>query len=184
MKRHFKSIQILGEPITAAEPILAISNHFSWWDGFLVQYLNQKRFGKDFYFMMLEEQLRKRMFLNKCGGFSVGKQPRELLKSISHAAALLSDPNNLVLIFPQGKIETKYRYPFQFKRGIEEILKRAEKPVQVVFIASLVDYFSHSRPGLFIHYQGMDQGTQPGRRVIEQAYNSFFSSCVAKQKEA
>ena len=134
--------------------------------------------------MMLEEQLKKRMFLNKCGGFSVGSQPREILKSISHAAALLSDTNNLVLIFPQGKIETKYRYPFKFERGIEEILKRADKSVQILFIASLIDYFSHSSPSLFIHYQGMDLGNQPERRFIEQSYNTFFSTCVAKQKEA
>jgi 1-acyl-sn-glycerol-3-phosphate acyltransferase len=184
MKWHFKSIQIIGEPIAATEPILAISNHFSWWDGFIVQYLNQKKFKKNFYFMMLEEQLKKRMFLNKCGGFSVSKQPRELLKSINHAATLLSDPNNLVLIFPQGKIETKYKYPFIFERGIEEILKRADNQVQILFIGSMIDYFSHASPSLFIHYQWVDLGNQPGKTDIEQAYNAFFSTCVAKQKEA
>jgi 1-acyl-sn-glycerol-3-phosphate acyltransferase len=183
MKWHFKSIVMQGDCQISDEPILAISNHFSWWDGFIVQYLNQKKFGKNFYFMMLEEQLKKRMFLNKCGGFSVSKQPRELLYSINHAASLLGDKNNLVLIFPQGKIETKYMNPFKFERGIEEILKRTISRVQIVFIANLIDYFSNSRPSLFIHFQLTDLGDQPGRMVIEQAYNAFFSACIAKQKE-
>jgi 1-acyl-sn-glycerol-3-phosphate acyltransferase len=183
MKWHFKSIQMEGEFQDAGTSILAISNHFSWWDGFIVQYLNQQKFGKDFYFMMLEDQLKKRMFLNKCGGFSVSKHPRELLGSINHAASLLRNDNNLVLIFPQGRIETKYRYPFVFERGIEEILRRTGTPVQIVFIANVVDYFSHSKPSLFIYFQQADLGIQPGRSQIEKAYNAFFANCIAKQKE-
>jgi 1-acyl-sn-glycerol-3-phosphate acyltransferase len=183
MKWHFKSIQMEGEFQDTGRSILAISNHFSWWDGFIVQYLNQQKLGKDFYFMMLEDQLKKRMFLNKCGGFSVSKQPRELLGSINHAASLLGNENNLVLIFPQGRIETKYRYPFVFERGIEEILKRTVTPVQILFIANVVEYFSHSKPSLFIYFQQADLGIQPGRSQIEKAYNAFFANCIAKQKE-
>ena len=183
MKWHFKSIRIEGKHTISDAPILAISNHFSWWDGFIVQYLNQKKFRKNFYFMMLEEQLKKRMFLNKCGGFSVSKQPRELLESINHAAELLADNNNLVLIFPQGRIETKYRYPFVFERGIEEILKRTNSRVQILFIANVIDYFSHSNPSLFIYFQQADLGDLPVKARIEEAYNAFFSNCIAQQKE-
>jgi 1-acyl-sn-glycerol-3-phosphate acyltransferase len=183
MRWHFKSIRMEGDSGNTDAPILAISNHFSWWDGFLVQYLNQQKFGKDFYFMMLEEQLKKRMFLNKCGGFSVSRQPRELRRSILHAAALLENRQNLVLIFPQGRIETKYRFPFRFERGIEEIIKQTARPVQIMFIANLVDYFSGNRPSLFIYYRRADLGEKPGRETIEQAYNAFFSDCIAKQKE-
>jgi hypothetical protein len=122
------------------------------------------------------------MFLNKCGGFSVSKKPRELLESINHAASLLRDKNNLVLIFPQGKIETKYRYPFVFERGIEEILKRTDNPVQILFIANVIDYFSQSRPSLFIYFQQADLGDRPVKAQIEKAYNAFFSNCIAKQK--
>lgn len=182
MKWHFKSIRIEGELTGSDASMLAISNHFSWWDGFLVQYLNQKKFRKHFYFMMLEEELKKRMFLNKCGGFSVSRHPRELLKSIQHAASLLGGENNLVLIFPQGKIETKYRYPFAFERGIEEILKRAGSRVQIIFIANLIDYFSFSRPSLSIYFEPYDREGKTGRKSIEDAYNIFFSNCIGKQK--
>ena len=183
MKWHFKSIQIDGELKTKDAPLLVISNHFSWWDGFIVQYLNQKIFKKNFYFMMLEEELKKRMFLNKCGGFSVSKNPKELLNSLNHAASLLKDQNNMVLIFPQGKIETKYRYPFVFERGIEAILKRSSSRVQLVFIANIIDYFSNPNPGLYIYYEQPVLGEHPGKEGIEKAYNTFFYRCIKNQKE-
>jgi 1-acyl-sn-glycerol-3-phosphate acyltransferase len=184
MQWHFREIRLEGEIKSPDAPLLVISNHFSWWDGFFVQYLNQKKFGKNFYFMMLEEQLRQRMFLNQCGGFSVSTNPRELLKSVMHAASLLEDNNNMVLIFPQGRIETKYRYPFVFSRGIEEIMKRTRPGVGLVFIANLIDYFSHARPGLTIYYKQQDLGEQPGIAAIQDAYNTFFSDCVENQKES
>ena len=183
MQWHFRQIRLEGEIKSADSPLLVISNHFSWWDGFFVQYLNQKKFRKNFYFMMLEEQLKKRMFLNQCGGFSVSTNPRELLNSIKHAASLLEDNNNMILIFPQGRIETKYRYPFEFSRGIEEIIKRARPGVSIIFVANMIDYFSHSRPSLNIYYQQQDLGDVPGIKAIEHAYNTFFSNCIANQKE-
>jgi 1-acyl-sn-glycerol-3-phosphate acyltransferase len=184
MRWHFKSIQIIGEFGKTDAPLLVISNHFSWWDGFFVQYLNQNIFKRNFYFMMLEEQLKKRMFLNKCGGFSVNKNPKDLINSVNHAASLLEDKNNLVLIFPQGRIETKYRFPFEFERGIEEIVKRTSIPVQIIFIANIIDYFSDPSPSLYIYYDQPDFGAQPGKEMIENAYNTFFSDCVSKQKES
>jgi len=183
MQLHFKSIRIQGEIKVPDCPFLVISNHFSWWDGFLVQYINRKIFRKNFYFMMREEELRKRMFLNKCGGFSVNRNPRDLLESINHAASLLEDKNNMVLIFPQGRIETKYRYPFEFSRGIEEILKRSKTGVCIVFIANLIDYFSNPRPSLNIYYKQEELGEHPGIKTIENAYNNFFSDCIVNQKE-
>ncbi len=181
---HFKSVHIQGELEGNDAPLLVIANHFSFWDGFIIQYLNLKRFRKKFYFMMLEEQLKKRMFLNKCGGFSISKNPKELIESINHAATLLKDSNNMVLIFPQGHIETKYRFPFHFEKGVEAILKRSSGSARILFIANMIEYYSQARPSLFIHYEQPKLGKQPNREIIETAYNDFFARCIEKQKEA
>lgn len=181
---HFKSVHIRGELEVLDAPLLVIANHFSFWDGFLVQYLNRKKIHKKFYFMMLEEQLKKRMFLNKCGGFSINNNPKEMIESINHAAALLKDQNNMVLIFPQGRIETKYRFPFHFEKGLEAILKRSSGNARILFIANLIEYYSEARPSLYIHFEQPGLGNQPGREAIEFAYNSFFARCIDRQKEA
>lgn len=133
--------------------------------------------------MMLEEQLKTRMFLNKCGGFSVSKNPKELARSLLHAADLLRDPKNMVLIFPQGRIETAYRFPLRFERGIEEILKRTTPEVRLIFITNLTDYFSHRKPSLNIYYMQPKMGTLHTREKIEAAYNDFYRQSVEKQKE-
>lgn len=184
IKIHFKSIQIQGELKEKDASLLVIANHFSFWDGFLVQYLNLKRFQKKFYFMMLEEQLKKRMFLNKSGGFSISKNPKDLIESINHAVMLLKDKNNMVLIFPQGFIETKYRFPFHFEKGVEAILKRSSGNARVLFIANMIEYYSQARPSLFIYYEQPKLEEHPNREIIEAAYNKFFAKCIEKQKEA
>ncbi len=183
INRHFKSVHIQGSLEVTDAPLLAIANHFSFWDGFLVQYLNLKRIHKRFYYMMMEEQLKKRMFLNKSGGFSISKDPREMIESINYAASLCNDANNVVLIFPQGLIETKYRFPFHFEKGVEAILKRSSGNARILFIANMIEYYSEARPSLYIYYELPELGNQPGREVIEDAYNEFFAKCIAKQKE-
>ncbi len=167
INRHFKSVHIQGELKETDSPLLVIANHFSFWDGFMVQYLNLKRIHKRFFYMMLEEQLKQRMFLNKSGGFSISKNPREMIESINHAASLLNDPDNMVLIFPQGLIETKYRFPFHFEKGVEAILKRSSGSTRILFIANMIEYYSEARPSLYMYYEQPELGNQPNREVIE-----------------
>ncbi len=63
--RNFHGVIITGEYHEKDLPILLITNHISWWDGFWADYINMKLFHRKFYFMMLEEQLLKHMFFNK-----------------------------------------------------------------------------------------------------------------------
>ena len=62
MKRHFNTIKVLGEFRDNDLPVLLMSNHVSWWDGFWAMYVNLKVFRRKFHFMMLEDQLRKFWF--------------------------------------------------------------------------------------------------------------------------
>lgn len=107
-----------------------------------------------------------------------------MIESINHAASLLNDPDNMVLIFPQGLIETKYRFPFHFEKGVEAILKRSSGSTRILFIANMIEYYSEARPSLYMYYEQPELGNQPNRAVIEEAYNKFFANCIAKQKEA
>ena len=60
IKMHFHNVSVSHDFREKGLPILMISNHFSWWDGFWVVYLNLKLLHrKFFFFMMLEEELRK-----------------------------------------------------------------------------------------------------------------------------
>jgi hypothetical protein len=51
---------------------------------------------------MPEEQLATRMFLNKAGAFSIKPGSRSAIESLNYASSLLYEPENLVVVFPQG----------------------------------------------------------------------------------
>jgi 1-acyl-sn-glycerol-3-phosphate acyltransferase len=116
--RHFDRVFINGDYQEKNLPLLLISNHVSWWDGFWAMYLNMRLLHRKFYFMMLEEQLKKFSFFINTGGYSVKKGNRSIIESINYTIELLTDSKNLVLMFPQGKITSVYDRSIKFEKGI------------------------------------------------------------------
>lgn len=181
MKMHFRGISIEGDEPDPEKPALLLQNHFSWWDGYWSYYLSQHFFKKKFHVMMLEKQLRKRMFINRCGAFSVRPESHDVLQSVQYAARLLDDPQNLVCLYPQGEIQSQHVHPVRFKKGAFRIINQANTPVQVYFCVALVDYFSHSKPIVRFylrHFEGETSATE-----LETAYRIFQEQCINKQHE-
>jgi hypothetical protein len=181
LNKYFHEVRADIDPCQPEKSILLIANHFSWWDGFIGNYLSYKYYDKKFHVMMLREQLAKRMLLNKAGAFSVEKSSRSAVESLLYSAEVLSQKNNLLMMFPQGSIESLYHRDFVFAQGIEKILSKCEPLPELVFNINLVDYFSRPSPTLFIRtsrYQG-------GRSVkeIEEAFNQYHVECMSKQHE-
>ena len=181
IKQNFKPIKIIGEVADKNLPVLLITNHNSWWDGLWVEYVNQQIFKRKFYFMMLEDQLRKFWFFNYTGGFSVRKNSKSIIETLDYTKQLLANKNNLVLIYPQGKIQSMHNTDFQFERGLEHILKKLQNPVQVIFMVSLVDYFSSDKPGLYLYIQEYAENEFKTEN-IQFAFSAFYQICIKKQK--
>lgn len=182
IKRHFNAVYIEGEFADKGQSVLVVANHVSWWDGFWVEYLNLKKIGKKFYFMMLKEQLKKHWYFKHTGGYSVKKKSREALESITYTSELLSQPGNLVLLFPQGEIHSIYNNDFHFEKGIARVLKLTPPETTVLFVANLVDYFSDIKPNLSI-YQEAFTVKDFEFNSIEDAYNHFYLKALCTQKE-
>jgi len=179
IRRNFHGVIINGDYIEKNIPILLISNHISWWDGFWAEYLNIKLFHRKFYFMMLEEQLIKHMFFNKTGGYSVRKGSKSIIETLDYTAELLADKRNLVLMFPQGRFESIYNQNFRFEKGIEHVLKKVKGSIQILLLVNLIEYFANPRPGLLIYfkeYKGSDLSTEN----LQTEFNTFYSACVAE----
>ena len=158
--------------------MLMLGNHISWWDGFLAQYVNIELFNRKLHIMMLEEQLEKRMFLNKTGAYSIKKGDRSAVESLRYSSDLLKDPNNLVILFPQGKIHSMFDFPVTFEKGWHRIVTNLEGPVQVVFFITLIDYFSSSKPQLNIYLYNY---AYKGRSLEEM--NIDFNTCLSESIE-
>jgi 1-acyl-sn-glycerol-3-phosphate acyltransferase len=179
VRRNFKEVKITGAFEDKKLPVLLVSNHLSWWDGFWAMYLNLKLLHRKFHFMMLEEQLRRYSFFINTGGYSVRKGSRSIIESIDYTKRLLTDNRNMVLLFPQGTITSVYDQSLKFEKGLDHILKNLEGKVQVLFLANLVDYFSFEKPTLYMYlHEYFFSG--PGSAKPEEEYNRFYRECIAE----
>ena len=181
LKHHFHRIYTELETPDPGKPLMLIANHFSWWDGFIGFYLNDEYFHKKYHVMMLEEELSKRMFLNKAGAFSIRKSTRSIVESIAYSGRVLSSPENLLLMFPQGEFQSQYHGNLLFERGIEKILDNCTLDPEILFNINLVEYFQHPSPSLYIRtrvYQG-----EHSQDAMAAAFREFHASCIARQKQ-
>jgi 1-acyl-sn-glycerol-3-phosphate acyltransferase len=181
IKRNFRAIQIIGEYKDSDLPIVLISNHISWWDGFWALHLNQKLLKRRFYFMMLEKQLRKYWYFNYTGGYSIKKKSKSIIETIEYSRNLLADKGNMILIFPQGEIQSMYTQSFSFEKGIGRVLHNLENSVQLIFLANFIDYFSNPKPSLYSYIQEL-VSWKSDRDYISAKYNEFYNDCLIKQK--
>lgn len=181
LKRNFKKALVNGEFNDSGKPILIISNHISWWDGFWLMYLNLKILHRKFHFMMLEEQLKKHWYFQYSGAYSVKKKSRGIIESLNYTKELLEDCQNMVFMFPQGKINSMYNDDIKFESGAQKLIEQANSDLQVLFVANLVDYFSDSKPTLFINIKKYSAKDLKENKA-ETVYNMFYQNVLSKQK--
>jgi 1-acyl-sn-glycerol-3-phosphate acyltransferase len=181
MKRNFHSIHFSGKFYDRGKPVLLVANHISWWDGIWVLNYIRHFLHRNFFFMMLEEQLRKNWFFRFTGGFSIRKNSKSVVETINYTAGLLSDQKNAVLIFPTGKIQSLHKNEFIFEKGIEKILQKTKNEIQVIFIVNLVDFFSNPKPALFTYFE--EYSGQFSTSEIQSKFNLFYQICIENQKQ-
>lgn len=128
---------------------------------------------------MLEEQLRKFWFFNYTGGFSVNKKSRTLVESLRYTSELLQNSKNMVVVFPQGEIQSQYTEKAEFEKGVEKILQYTKNEIQILFVANFTEYFSEPKASVFIHFEEYP-GSNFSTKVLQKAYNNFFTE---KKKE-
>ena len=179
LKMHFSKIKMRGPSVDKEKPLLIIANHFSWWDGFFISSLNKKKFKKKFHIMMEEKQLVENRILNYGGVFSIKKNSKQVIESLSYTLELLKDPGNMVALFPQGQFESSCQHPLHFENGLNWILKKLPQQVEMIFLANQVEYFDSAKPNLFIHFETYNYS---GKTLtdIEKDYNRFYANCSAK----
>jgi 1-acyl-sn-glycerol-3-phosphate acyltransferase len=157
--------------------VLLLANHFSWWDGFLMYYLNHKLLGKKFHVMILEDTARQVTFFKYVGAFSINKSSRDMVASLDYAAGLLNDPENMLLIFPQGKLYSNFTDKVIFQKGLIKIISGAQHNFQLLFAATFIEYFKYRKPDANVYlktptenltYNNIDELAA----VYQQHYNS------------
>ncbi|HSV87255.1 MAG TPA: lysophospholipid acyltransferase family protein [Bacteroidales bacterium] len=181
MQLFFSRIKVRNHTTNNGKALLIIGNHFSWWDGFFGLYATEKALKRKLFVMMLEDQLAKRKFLSKIGAFSIKKNCRSVVDTFKYATYQLSNPKHAVLLFPQGRFQSQGSLPLQFQKGWIRIPKDAGNNHQMVFMACIMDYFSHMRPSLTIYLKDYTPPFDYKNPDVESAYNAFYLECLQHQ---
>lgn len=182
IRRHFHEVLISPLKIADDRSVLLLANHFSWWDGFLLWYMNGQVINRTFYVMVLEDTLKKQGFMRHFGGFSIGKTRTHIRESTEFAAALLREPGNLVLIFPQGKIHSNFVPHIRFKRGVETVIRAAGSGFHVVFASLFVENLQYKKPVVRITLEQHGPGHFSSGQELEAAFNVHHASARHKQE--
>ena len=143
---HHNEVELLPN-----HSILLLCNHFSWWDGLWAGHLTNIYFHRDFYIMMQEDQLKKRMYINYMGAFSINRQSKDVIKSLQYAADLLNDPDKLVTVFPQGELVSNHSEEINIERGIDYMVKKIKGNCQIIYYSAFVEYFESLKPSVYFH---------------------------------
>lgn len=151
--RRFDGLRVAGldhlRRRTPDVPQLLYANHSSWWDG-LVMFQLAHACSLDLYAMMEEKQLRRYPFHRKLGAFSVVREsPREALRSIEYASALLRHTSRTLLIFPQGATEPNDARPLKFYTGAARIIERVGE-IDTLPVALRYEFLDEFRPEIFV----------------------------------
>lgn len=162
--------------------ILLVANHFSFWDGLILYCINDKLLKKKYHVMVEKETVHMLHYLKFVGAFSITKRSRDVIESLNYAAELLNDPQNLVLIFPQGKLFSNYVDDVRFDKGVFRIMQKAQINFQLVFASTFIQYFKHKKPTATVYLKSNIE-KYTNITELKVAYQQHYSSTKLLQTE-
>lgn len=174
VNKHFHQIDYNSIEIDPEKSVLLIANHYSWWDGFLLFHLNKLLFKKKFHIMILEETILKHGFLKYVGCFSVSKGSKSIIETLKYAGNLLNDPQNLLVIFPQGNLTSNFTNVVNFEKGLGKITQMSNQNFQYVFAASFMEHFSEPKPTAFIYLKTEKAANFANLAAVQFAYQQHY----------
>jgi 1-acyl-sn-glycerol-3-phosphate acyltransferase len=182
VSRNFFEIRFDTVSTDKNKSVLLIANHFSIWDGLILYWLNHRLFGKNFHVMILEETSKKEKFLKYTGAFSINKSSKDIIRSLDYSAQLLTEPDNLVLIFPQGKLYSNFVDEVIFEKGIIKVLEQAADNCQVIFAAAFIENFAHKKPLANVYLATTDNNFS-NIDQLQRAYRQHYNKARLQQTQ-
>ncbi|MDW3193473.1 MAG: lysophospholipid acyltransferase family protein [Cytophagales bacterium] len=181
LPRKFRKVHVHGVELKPDHSVLLLQNHMSWWDGFLGSHLCYEHFHKSFHVMVQEEQLRKFPFFRYKGAFSVKKNSREAFDSLAYAAELLNESRNLVLIFPQGRLQSMHVPDIAFEQGVFRLLQQIQGPCQVIYCSSVIEYLESFKPSIHLHLMDCGVASELDMEKLPEQVSAFHREALQKQ---
>ena len=183
IRRNFQAVNYNSITVAADRSVLLVANHFSWWDGFILYYLNARLLKKNFHIIVLKETMQKVKFFKYLGAFSVNKNSRTVMQTLNYAAQLLNEPKNLVVIFPQGKLYSNFVTSVNFEKGIMKVLKQADNKFQLVTAVTFVENLGFKKPSVNVYLQTLPHAKFENITELNDIYQQHYNAARQQQTE-
>lgn len=154
-KKSFHDFRIINDLplINISQGLLVTPNHFSWWDGFFIYWLNKNMLNKKLFVMMLEEQLKRYWFFQKLGCYSIDlNDNKKLITSLKYTMELIPNSDNMVTIYPQGEIQFYEQRPVNLRTGIDFLAKKSTVDFQILPIAFKIHFINERLPIIYARF--------------------------------
>ena len=186
LERWFNKLVIREVASKPAHSYLLMCNHFSFWDGFWATYLCWRTLRKQhqlnrIYIMVMKKQMQMNPWLRYFGCFSVSPGRASVNESVAYAAELLNTPGNVVLMYPQGNLESNHVREIVMNDGIAHIVSRVQGPCQLLWSSNLVEYFESLSPS--VYFDMLDCGIREEFNLLELSWkiNAHHREAVKRQ---
>lgn len=183
LNKDFSNFNYNKPIVNENEAILLLANHFSWWDGFLMFHLNKLIFKKKFHVLVTPEDYHRHWYLKYLGAFAAGSRGKDVVETLTYAGQLLDDPQNLVLLFPQGKIYSSHARSIIFEKGVMQVVNASKKKFQIIFSATLLDYFDKRKPQLTTYLSSWEAEEYMSLQLLKSEYNKHYENAVKTQNK-
>ncbi len=181
--RNFSNINFNNLVLDKNKPVLLIANHSGFWDGFLMHYINRQLFKKRFHVMLLERTSKRIPILKYAGAFSINKNSRDIITSLNFAAQLLNDPQNLVLIFPQGKLYSNFITQLEFEKGVMKVIEKAQDKFQLIYSTIFIEYFTNKKPQANIYLKHATDIAFADIEQLQTDYQQHYDNARQQQTQ-
>ena len=183
IKRNFQAVNFNNIQVDGQKSVLLLANHFSWWDGFILYYLNDKLLKKNFHIIVLKETMQKIKFFKYLGAFSVDRNSRTVMQTLAYAAQLLNDPQNLVVIFPQGKLYSSFITKVNFEKGVMKVIQQANDKFQLVTAATFIENFNNKKPVVKVYLQTYPHAKFESITELNDIYQQHYNAARQQQTQ-
>lgn len=180
-KRDFSGFKYTKLAVKQDEATLVLANRFSWWDGFMLFQLNKTVFKKQFHLLVTSSDYQQIKYLKYFGAFAPDSKGKDVVNTLQYAGALLDDPRNLVLIFPQGRIRSSHSRNINFEKGVIQVINASKKKFQIVFSVILTDYLAKRKPEVEAYLSNWQAEEYISLQLLKSEYNKHYDNAILKQ---
>ncbi|RZK42205.1 MAG: glycerol acyltransferase [Pedobacter sp.] len=182
-KRNFSNFNYNQITVNDGEALLVLANRFSWWDGFMLFQLNKKVFKKKFHVLVTSDDFERIRYIKYFGAFAPDKKGKDVIETFNYAGALLDNPKNMVLIFPQGDIRSSHVNRVGFEKGMLQVINASKKNFQLVFSVILTDYFNNKKPSAEAYLTKWETEEYMSLQLLKSEYNKHYNDSISKQTQ-